>query len=1062
MQKRAKHTFLLTLHRDKQIKYYTHLTKQLYRMKTLLSSKGRIFRSFLSMLCLALLFPAMAMGQTKASGVVIDNFGDPVLGASVVEKGTTNGCTTDLDGKFELTVNKGATIVISFVGFTSQELKAAANMNVTLEEDSKTLEETIVVGYGVQKKSSLTGAVSQVKSEDMQARTITNANQALQGKTAGVQVLSSSAKPGASPSVRIRGISSNGDSSPLYVVDGRIAGDIGGIDPNDIESMEVLKDGASAAIYGAAAGNGVILITTKKGKGNGKISYEFQITSQSMARVPEVMNAEQYIEYFTEPGFITLENFYKNWDFKTNTNWADVAFENSLMMRHNATFQAGSDKGSLYISLSYLNNDGMMAGSQDMYERITGMVNASWKLKPWLEIGTNNQIEYYKSRSVGEGNEYGSPLLSVIQFDPLTPAYYEDDSNLPEHVLDLMNNEEYGEVLRDNKGRVYGLSPFITSNTTNPLVQRDASFSENRGHNINGTTFLNITPIKGLVVTSRLSYRLSGSESYGVSHDYQASPNMGTPVVGLSGSTYHPIYCQWENFLNYNTNIKKHNVGIMLGTSQSSSRNYGVSGSITGTDDKGVKQDNPLFWYFAYTTTSASKSVSGAEPSYTKKLAYFGRLNWDYQGKYMAQFSLRADAADLSVLPKTQRWGYFPAASIGWTVSQEKFMENTRSWLDILKVRASWGQNGSTASLGGYRYATVISSTGSYPVGDKWEVGYAPSATGNDKLKWETSEQTNIGIDARMLGNRLSMSADYFNKETKDLIVTGIKPSTVVGNAASPVNAGNITNKGFEFELGWQDRISDFSYGVRANLATLKNEVTYIHESLDRLPGASFHTYGAITSFEVGKPAWYFYGYKSAGIDKETGDPLFYDKDGNVTSAPTANDKTDIGKGMADFTYGITLNAAYKGFDAIVFGTGSVGNDIFCCLNRTDYYVNKLTSLTDNRWKKSNTPEQNAKATNPRAGANGMDAYMTSDAMVFDGSYFKIKQIQVGYTLPKSILKKAGLENLRVYGSLEDFFTFTDYPGFDPEVTGVGSALGVDKGSYPNSKKVVFGLNVTF
>ena len=345
MQKRAKHTFLLTLQRDKQIKYYTHLTKQLYRMKTLLSSKGRIFRSILSMLCLALLFPAMAMGQTKASGVVIDNFGDPVLGASVVEKGTTNGCTTDLDGKFELTVKNGATIVISFVGFTSQELKAAANMNVTLEEDSKTLEETIVVGYGVQKKSSLTGAVSQVKSEDMQARTITNANQALQGKTAGVQVLSSSAKPGASPSVRIRGISSNGDSSPLYVVDGRIAGDIGGIDPNDIESMEVLKDGASAAIYGAAAGNGVILITTKKGKGNGKISYEFQITSQSMARVPEVMNAEQYIEYFTEPGFITLENFYKNWDFKTNTNWADVAFENSLMMRHNATFQAGSDKG---------------------------------------------------------------------------------------------------------------------------------------------------------------------------------------------------------------------------------------------------------------------------------------------------------------------------------------------------------------------------------------------------------------------------------------------------------------------------------------------------------------------------------------------------------------------------------------------------------------------------------------------------------------------------------------------------------------------------------------------
>ncbi|MDO4496830.1 MAG: SusC/RagA family TonB-linked outer membrane protein, partial [Bacteroidales bacterium] len=721
-------------------------------MKTFSLRKGQAFRCLLSMLCLMLLLPAVAWAQIKATGVITDKAtGEPIIGATIMEKGTTNGTVTDMDGNFAVQVKNGATLVISYVGYTSKEVKAASVVNVILEEDRRTLEETIVVGYGVQKKSSLTGSVSQVKSEDMQARTITNANQALQGKTAGVQVFSASAKPGASPSVRIRGISSNGDSSPLYVVDGRIASDIGGIDPNDIESMEVLKDGASAAIYGAAAGNGVILITTKKGKGNGKISYEFQLTSQSLANVPKVMNSEQYIEYFTEPGFITLENFYKNWDFKTNTNWADVAFENSLMMRHNATFQAGSDKGSLYVSLSYLNNNGMMAGDQDIYERITGMVNASWKLKPWLEIGTNNQVEYYKSRSVGEGSEYGSPLLSVIQFDPLTPVVYEDDRNLPEHVLDLMNNKSYGEVLRDKKGRVYGLSPFITSNTTNPLVQRDASFSESRGHNINGTTYLNLTPLKGLVITSRLSYRLSGSESYGVSHDYQASPNMGTPVVGLSASTYHPIYYQWENFLNYNTNINKHNVGVMLGTSQSTSRSYGVSGSKTGTDDKGVKQDNPLFWYFAYATQSASKDVSGGEPSYSKKLAYFGRLNWDYQGKYMAQFSLRADAADLSVLPKSQRWGYFPAASVGWTVSQEKFMEKTRGWLDQLKVRASWGQNGSTASLGNYMYATVIASTGSYPNGNKWDVGYAPSATGNDKLKWETSEQTDLGIDVRML-----------------------------------------------------------------------------------------------------------------------------------------------------------------------------------------------------------------------------------------------------------------------------------------------------------------------
>lgn len=1028
--------------------------------KTLKSNLGRTFRSILAMLCLTLLFPALAYAQIQTSGAVYDDLGEPVIGATVLEKGTQNGTVTDLDGKFVLQVKNGAVLSVSYVGYASQEVKAGQNLKITLSEDSEMLEETIVVGYGVQKKSSLTGAVSQVKSEDMQSRTITNATQALQGKTAGVTVLSSSGKPGAQQSVVIRGVGSNSSTTPLYVVDGRIASDISGIDPNDIESMEVLKDGASAAIYGAQAGNGVILITTKKGKGEGKISYEYQLTSQSLSRVPKTMNSEEYIEYFTEPGFITLENFYKNWDFKSNTNWADVAFENSLMQRHNATFQAGSDKGSLYMSLSYLNNNGMMAGDQDIYERITGMINASWKLKPWLEIGTNNQIEYYKSRSVGEGSEYGSPILSVIQFDPLTPAYYEDDSNLPDHVVALMNNSAYGEVLRDKNGHVYGLSPFITSNTTNPLVQRDASFSESRGHNINGTTFLNFTPIKGFVFTTRLSYRLSGSESYGVSQDYQASPNMGTPVVGLNGSAYHPIYYQWENFMNYNKNFGKNNFGIMLGHSQSTSRSFGVSGSYTGTEDKGVKQDNPLFWYFAYATSSASKSLSGAEPNYSRKLSYFGRLNWDYAGKYMAQFSLRADAADLSILPKAQRWGYFPAVSLGWSVNQESFMESTRSWLDQLKVRASWGQNGSIAGLGGYSYATVIASTGSYSDGipGGWGVGYAPSSTGNDQLKWETSEQTNFGIDLRVLNNRLSFTVDWFNKETKDLIVRGITPSTVVGNTASPVNAGNITNRGWEFELGWQDRKGDFSYGIRGNIATLKNEVTYIHESLDAIDGTSFHTYGAITRFEVGRPAWYFYGYKNAGINKETGDPLFYDKEGNVTDNPTANDKTMIGKGMADMTYGLTLNAAWKGFDAIVFGTGSIGNDIYCCLNRTDYYVNKLTALTDNRWKKGNTAEQNAKATNPRAGANGMDAYMVSDAMVYDGSYFKIKQIQLGYTLPKKLLKKASIDNLRIYGSLDDFFTFTDYPGFDPEVT----QGGIDKGSYPNSKKVVFGLNVTF
>lgn len=1001
----------------------------------------------------------LAQGLIKVTGRITDELNEPMIGVSVLEKGTANGVITDMDGNYALSVCEGAIIIYSYIGYITQEKKAVAGvMDITLKEDSKTLEEVVVVGYGVQKKSSLTGAVSSVKAEDMEARTITRAEQALQGKTAGVQVLSASAKPGASPSVRIRGVSSNGASDPLYVVDGRIASDIGGIDPNDIESMEVLKDGASAAIYGAAAGNGVILISTKKGKGNGKITYDFQYTSQSLGKVPEVMNAQQYKEHFLASGKIAESAFDLHWDGKTDTDWADVAFEKSSMMRHNVTFQGGSEKGSFYLSMSHLNNDGMVVGNSDMYERLTGMVNADWKIKPWLEVGTNNQIEHYKSQSVAEGNEYGSLLLSVLQLDPLTKPVYAIDQ-LPEHMATVY--ALHRNMMGDGKGNLYGISAFTgNAEAINPFVMRDRSYTKNRGFNINGSTYLNFMPFEGLTVTSRLGYRLASTSSYGVAQDYYYHGTAKQDYIQVNAADNNTVYWQWENFLNYSRTFGKHHGTVMLGTSYSQSRAFGVNGNKRGDDKNlGFLQDDPLFYYFAYATSDASKEIEGGEPSYIRKLAYFGRFNYDYGGKYMAQFSLRADAADLSVLPKGKRWGYFPALSLGWVVSQEEFMKGTEDWLSQLKFRASWGQNGSTASLGGYLWNVSVNSTGHLAVGNNnsfhYINGYAPTATGNDQLKWETSEQTNIGIDARFLNGRLSLSADYFNKETKDLIVSGTKASTVVGNTFSPVNAGNITNKGIELELGWQDRIGNLNYSIRGNIATLKNKVTYIHESLAAIDGATLITYGAVTRFEVGKPAWYFYGYKYTGVDKATGEPMFEDQDGD--GVITDNDKTEIGKGIADFTYGITLTAGWKGFDFILFGTGSKGNDVYCGLNRVDYNLNKLTYFTNDCWS-----DKNKGGTLPRANATDYTKFMTSSGSVFDGSFFKIKQMQLGYTFPKALTKKAAIDNLRIYGSLEDFFTFTNYPGFDPEVTGVGNALGLDKGSYPNSKKVVLGLSVTF
>ena len=560
------------------------------------STFSRMIGTALAMLIiLAGSLTASAQGQLKVTGKVLDELNAPMIGVSVVEKGTQNGVMTDAEGQYAISVKSGAVLEFSYIGYITVEENAVnGTINVNMEPDNEMLEETVVVGYGVQKRSSLTGSVSQVKSQDIEARTITNASQALQGKTAGVQILTSSAKPGASPAIRVRGIGSNGNSDPLVVVDGRI-GSLAGIDPNDIESMEVLKDGASAAIYGAEAGNGVILVTTKKGKGEGKITYDYQYTSQSIARVPKMMNAEQYIDYYTEAGLISLENFYNNWDFETNTDWTKVGFENSVMERHNVTFSAGDMNKSLYVSGSYLNNNGIVAGDKDYYERLTGMINASWKIKPWLEIGTNNQIEYYKSSSVSEGSEYGSYLLAVLNLDPLTKPLYSVD-NLPKHMADLYYGD-HAPMLGDGKGNVYGVSYFNTSENQNPMIMRDSSESNSKGFNINGTTFINFMPVKGLTVTSRLAYRLNASSSYGVGYDYYANAMHHQNYLSVNASSYTGTYWQWENFLNYNKSFKGHNIGIMAGTSFTESRSFGVSGEKHGSDsDLGFQKDDPMFW----------------------------------------------------------------------------------------------------------------------------------------------------------------------------------------------------------------------------------------------------------------------------------------------------------------------------------------------------------------------------------------------------------------------------------------------------------------------------------
>ncbi len=996
----------------------------------------------------------LAQNQIKVSGKVTDDLKESMIGVSVFEKGTTNGVITDLDGNYMLSVKEGAVIVYSYIGYVTQEKKAVPGvMNVTLKEDTKTLDEVVVVGYGVQKKSSVTGAISQVKTEDMQNRTISNAPAALQGKTAGVQVIQTSAAPGSSPTVRVRGYSSNVSSNPLYVVDGVRLSDISGIDPNDIASMEVLKDAASAAIYGAEAGNGVVLITTKKGKsGQGKITYDFQFSSQSLARVPKMLSAEQYIDYMVEANTFTEDYLLQNWDGVTNTAWTDVAFENSRMQKHNIAFTNGSDRGNYYLSLTYLDDNGIVKGNADTYKRLTATINSEYEIKPWLKVGTTNQIEKYNVRSVSTNNEYGSLLTSILQLDPLTPDTYTYE-NLPTHMLTALNSGKH--LLQDDNGNYYAVSKFFAGEQYHPMIMRDNNIGKNSGFNVNGSVYADFKPFKGFTFTSRFGYRLSGTRSSTTDLPFYGNATQSRDYVGQSNTSSTTIYYQWENFANYMKTFGQHTVTAMVGMSYQESTYDYVNGSLSPNEEDALKKNDPLFYYLNYASASAIKGVGG-EKTRSAKLSYFGRVGYEFAGRYLLQASLRADAADLSLLPATNRWGYFPAVSVGWTVSEEKFFAPLKDHVSSLKLRASWGQNGSLAALSGYAYSTDMALGGLYPfvMGNSYITSAAPSTMGNDELKWETSEQINVGIDARFLNDRLTFSMDYFDKKTKDLLVSGTTPSLIIGGSTSPMNAGNVSNKGWEFELGWRDRIGSFNYGVRANLATLKNKVTYIDPSITRLSGVNFHT-STITYFEEGYPVYYFRGYKFKGVDPTTGDPTFYDLDesGDLNDGDLAY----IGDAIPDFTYGINLNLSYKNFDLGIDMMGVYGNEIYRDWDVSSFaQFNYLTKRLD-RWNGEGTSNWEPILDPGRAVNRAHSSYF-----IEDGSFFRIRNLQLGYTFSPSLLKKVYLKSLRFYGNIQNLKTWSKNSGYTPEIGGTAIKSGVDEGTYPMPAIYTFGVNITF
>ena len=801
--------------------------------------------------------------------------------------------------------------------------------------------------------------------------------------------------------------------------------------------MEILKDGASAAIYGVEAGNGVILITTKKGKkGEGRIFYDFTYGITSLARKADLMNAEQYVAYQTAAG---NSQVLTPWDGKTDTDWFDVLYgDNGSFQRHTAGIETANDNGSVYASLSYMDNDGMYYGDKDWMKRITFQLNGDYKIKKWLTFTTNNTIESSRYQKQTDGVGTGNQAINPYGMDPLLPAFYDKD-NLPAYMTELIAQQGDDLFMKNGNGD-YVAVPFAAKDATSPLTHYYSNTGNHKDFALRGTSSLILTPVKGLTVTSRVGYRLESTNySFYGEPTYMAVSSRTN--LQLEGKTTMNRFYMWENFANYNRTFGKHAISAMVGMAYQYEWSNYTSGSTNG-----LTNDADNFHHLDYASADATKGVGG-KVGESSSISYFGRIGYTFDDRYNIMVNFRADAFDRSKLDKKARWGYFPSVSAGWTISNEPFMRDIDpKSLSFLKLRASYGINGNIRTLSGFPYLSSMNVGEYYPMNGQLITTIYPSdVLANKDLKWETARQVDVGVDARFLNNRLTFGMDFYNKNTVDQLVI-LTPPLSTGTTSMAKNVGKVNNHGFEFELGWQDQAGEFSYGVNANLATINSEVKKL-EGPRILDG--------IVAFDKGQPMWSYYGWKYLGVDKEDGSAIYYDKDDNGTIDD--KDKVYLGSAIPDFTYGITLNAAYKGFDLTVFGSGSYGGELMLSAARNTPAANKPSVLWTESW-----DVMGAKAKYPHPDPIG-DKYAGDSSMwLKSGSYFKIKQIQLGYTLPSSITKKIAISRLRVYVSLDNFFCISSYWGMDPEAVSATSAIGMDYGDYPTPKTLTFGANLSF
>ena len=1055
----------------------------------------------------------------KITGTVVDAQG-PVIGASVMEKGTTNGTVTDFDGNFTLNVNPGATIVISYIGYETQEIKVGnqSNINITLNEDDAVLEEVVVVGYGVQKKKLVTGATVQVKGEEIAKLNTTSALEAMQSSTPGVQITQSSSQPGKGYKVYIRGIGTTGDSSPLYVIDGVAGGDINAINPNDIESIDVLKDAASAAIYGSRAANGVILVTTKQGKeGKIELSYNGAIGWSNAYKRPQLLNAQQYMTIMDEytfntagtkldwPAFVPQDILSKVANGWEGTDWWG-AFENKNAVQHNhsVTLTGGTDRSKFAMSYTYTGNQGIMGAEQaSNYNRHTIRINSDHvllKAKDFdaITIGENVSVSYVKSHDLAEDGMYWSYIHSLLQTCPMLPQYA--DNGDVYYYQEFDGTPAYGQ----------GWSTAMFSNPWENLIHGGFnSLAESRSVNTSATAFMTVQPIKGLRWRSQFNYNW-GSGSYRNFNEPKSSGygNATSVVYSVSQSAWLNTNWSIENTITYDLPmLGAHKISAMVGQSfQSTAWSYNIGGSnkVNYGEQLATLKGWDSAWLSNFKLLNTPDITLTGKPNDEEYLAsWFGRLTWDWNETYMATVTVRYDGS--SIFTDGKRWGFFPSVSAGWVMTNEKFMQGTKSWLDFFKIRASWGQNGNK-NISKYQYLATIALSGEsgdsgYKFGSATEIstsgtpmtGAYANIVPNPDLTWETSEQLDFGFDARLLNSRLGVNFDWYNKKTKDWLITG-PMIAVMGTNPAAINGGDVKNTGVELALTWNDRIGkDFSYNIGVNFTYNKNEVTRIANDNHYIDGPS----GVLsqgTEFcyraEEGKPIGYFYGMSYSGIwqnqeeidaarlagkavldNAQPGDCIWDDwnGDGVITYAVGKDadgndlcDRHEIGNPNPDVMLGVNLGCSWKGFDFAVNGAGAFGQQIMRSYRSFSDapYQNYDTHIFD-RWHGEGTSN-----TVPRISATGhQNTNWVSTRYMENADYFKIKTITLGYDF-KHIWKACPLQQLRFYVQAQNLVTFTGYTGLDPEVgnTAGGSnwASGIDLGLYPPSRTFLVGASIKF